>query len=305
MQVRDSAEHGHGHAKRAEGDWRRVEYQCVSQSLERRPTNHDEDGGYDRHGCAEACDSFEQGAEAEAEHHEHDAPIVRQVLQNPIPEGVEPARDDGGVIDRESGHDDPHDRPEGKDAAGDSRVDRDSGRHMPADDRHEKAHDQASQSRLPTGTAQDAEENQHDNDRQRPYDKGQAKATADRRQQLVEHLALVSPVAAQRTARHYSWLGFTVPCATTNDTACAQLRKPAHDASSSKVAARDVCDNRVVDEAEGSASRQIARNAGEPQQSLTNGVRRLGHRVHHRRGRRRRHRGRHLRASRSGDGASG
>ena len=126
------------------------------------------------------------------------------MFQNPVPEGIEPAGDDGDIVDREGGDDEPHDRPEGEDAAGDRGIQNDAGRDMPADDRDENADDQASQRRLPAWTAQDAEQHQHDEDRQRPDDKGQAKATADGRQKLVKHPLSCSLGTARRRPRRRS-----------------------------------------------------------------------------------------------------
>ena len=61
---------------------------------------------------------FEQRAEAEADHDQHNAAIVGKMVENPRTEGVEPPRLDRDIVEKKRVDHDPHDRPEGEDDAG-------------------------------------------------------------------------------------------------------------------------------------------------------------------------------------------
>ncbi len=203
MQMGDGAEHGHGHTERPEGDRRRVEDQRIGQRLDRGPADHDEHGGDDGDGRSEAGDPLQQGAKAEAQHDQDNTPVIRQMFQNPVSEGVEAAGDDGDIVDRERRDDDPHDRPEGKDTAGEGGIQRDAGRDMPAEDGDDDAGDQPRQGRLPARPPHDAEQHEHDDDGKRADDEGQAEAAADGGEILVKHLwsfSLARSCASRRGA---------------------------------------------------------------------------------------------------------
>ena len=49
------------------------------RASERRHADHDQQRAGDRDRRAEARDAFEQAAEAKADHHQHDAPVIRQM----------------------------------------------------------------------------------------------------------------------------------------------------------------------------------------------------------------------------------
>ncbi len=86
------AEHRHRHAEGAESDRRRIEDQNEDQRLQSRKSDHDQEGRGDRHGSSKSGDALEQGAKTESDHDEDDAPVVRQMIEDPGAEGVKPLR---------------------------------------------------------------------------------------------------------------------------------------------------------------------------------------------------------------------
>ena len=79
-----------GDAERAERHRRGVEDQHEDQRLQRRKADQDQQRAGDRDRRAESRDALQQRAEAEADHDQHDAPVIRQMLDHPGAERVEP-----------------------------------------------------------------------------------------------------------------------------------------------------------------------------------------------------------------------
>ena len=91
-QACDRAKRRHRNAERAESDRRGVEDQRKHQRFERREADQNEKRRGDRDRRSKAGDAFQKRAEAEADHHQHDAAIVGKMVENPRPKGVEPVR---------------------------------------------------------------------------------------------------------------------------------------------------------------------------------------------------------------------
>ena len=203
----DRAKRRHRNAERAESDRRGVEDQGEHQSFERGKADQDEKRRSDRDRRAEAGNAFEQRAEAEADHHEHDAAIVGEMVENPRPKGVEAVRLDRDVIEKQRVDDDPHHRPESEDNAGGDGIYGEGSGKVPHRDRDDKTNNETRQRRLPGRPAHDAEQHENSRDRKRRYDERKRQAARDRRQQLFEHfLASPSPLTdeppdSQRTTR--------------------------------------------------------------------------------------------------------
>ena len=124
-------------------------------------------------GVPKPGDALEQRAEAEADDDQHDAAVVRQVVDEPVAEGVEAARRDRDVVEQQRVDDDPHDRPEREDHAVAPWRRAPARSAWPDRDGQDEGGDEAGRRRLPGRPAQHAEQHQHDHDRQSGDEKGQ------------------------------------------------------------------------------------------------------------------------------------
>ena len=165
----------------------RVEDERIRQGFERRVAHEDQEGARDGDRRTKTRYALEQAAEAEADHHEDDATIVRHMVDDPVAEGVEAARDDRDIVEQQRVEDDPHHRPEREHHAGRDGVDGETGRELPDGNRDDQGRHESAERGLPRRAAQDAEQHQHGGDRYRCHQKRQCEASADRRQQLIEH----------------------------------------------------------------------------------------------------------------------
>ncbi len=143
-------------------------------------------------GVPKPADAFQKRAEAEADHHEHDAAIVGKMVENPGAECVEALRLDRDIVEEERVDHDPHDRPESEDSAGGDGIEGEGNGKVPHRNRDDEADHKTCERCLPGRPAHDAKQHENSRDGKRRYDKGKRQAARDRRQQLFKHF-LASP----------------------------------------------------------------------------------------------------------------
>ena len=83
-----------------------------TSSLERRKAQRDQQGTGDRNRRAKTRNSLQQTAEAEADHDEHDAAVVRKMVEHPVAKVLKAAGNDSDVVQDQSVEHDPHHRNE-------------------------------------------------------------------------------------------------------------------------------------------------------------------------------------------------
>jgi len=176
------AEHRDGNAEGAEGDGRGVKDEREGQRLERREADQDQHGTRDCDRRSETGDSFEEGAEAEADDDEHDPAVVRQVVQQPKTQAFEAARRDRDIVQQKRVYDDPHDRPERKDGTVGGGGEHEPHRQLPDEDRDHESAEKTDSTRLPRREAQNTEQEQDRRDWDRRDQERQSKVVADRRE---------------------------------------------------------------------------------------------------------------------------
>ncbi len=183
------AQHRDRRAQRPERHRRGVEDQGEGQRLQRREADQDQQRAGDRDRRAEPGNTFQQTAEAEPDHHQHDAPVIRQVVQHPVAERVEPAGRHRDIVEQQRVEHDPHHRPQREHGARGNAVQRQAGRHLPTRHGDHQTDDQSSQRRLPGRPPQHTQHHQDHDDRQHGDQKRQRQAVANRCEQLMKHVS--------------------------------------------------------------------------------------------------------------------
>jgi hypothetical protein len=111
----------------------------VTAPSERGEADQNEKRRSDRDRRAEASNAFQERAEAEADHDQHNPAIIGKMVENPRSKSVEPVRLDRDIVEKQRVDDDPHDRPEREDSAGGDGINGEGSWKVPHCDRDDEA----------------------------------------------------------------------------------------------------------------------------------------------------------------------